>query len=79
MTKFLIIYGIVLIIGMIGGWYFGICSMVKRASDGVCIRADDGEAYLRISEAGQKKLLEPDTKLLYIRVIDISTRNNHGL
>lgn len=79
MTKFLIIYGIVLIIGMIGGFYCGVNSMIKRASDGVCIRADDGEAYLRISEAGQKKILDPSTKLLYIRVIDISTRNNHGL
>lgn len=79
MTKFLIIYGIGLIIGLIGGWYLGLMHMVKRASDGVCIRADDGEVYLRLSQVGQEKLADPNTRLLYLLVTDISTRNNHGL
>lgn len=79
MTKFLIIYGIVLIIGMIGGWYLSTVMYVKRASDGICIRSDDGEVYLKMSEAGQIKLADPSTKYLMLRVKDVSTRNNHGL
>lgn len=79
MTKFLIIYGIVLLIGMIGGWYLGVTFFSRHASDGVCMRTDEGEVYLRMSEAGQIKLSDPKTKYLMLKVKDVSTRNNHPL
>lgn len=78
MIKYLLI-AVAALSWMIIGFLIGINHMVRKASDGVCIRAEDGEAYLKISESGQKKLLDKSTKLLYIRVVDISTRNNHLL
>ena len=65
--------------GVLAGFVLGVYRMTYRASDGVCIRADDGEVYLKISEAGQQKLADPDTKLLYLRVVNVSTRNKHSL
>ena len=79
MTRYLVLALIALICGMIVGFIFGVTYMVNRASDGVCIRADDGEAYLRISEDGQRKIMDPTTRLLYIRIINMSTRNKHPL
>ena len=54
-------------------------ALLKNAADGVCIRADDGEVYLRLSEGAQIKLADPSTKVLRLRVTDVSTRNNHPL
>lgn len=79
MTKYLILLMLAIFFGMLVGFMLGVDYISKRASDGVCIRTDDGEAYLRISEAGQQKILDPSTKLLYIRVINMSTRNKHSL
>ncbi len=79
MIKYLVIFAAVLLFGVVIGFMIGVDQVAKRASDGVCIRADDGEAYLRISEAGQKKIMDPETKLLYIRVTDMSTRNKQTL
>lgn len=79
MTKYFLIAVVALICGILIGFWIGISHMIRRAADGVCIRADDGEAYLRVSEAGQKKILDPSTRLLYIRVINISTRNKQLL
>lgn len=79
MTTYLTIAVVALIGGILIGWLLGINEMSKRAADGVCIRADDGEAYLRISEEGQQKIMDPSTRLLYIRVVNMSTRNKHPL
>lgn len=79
MIKFVIIYAIVLLIGMIGGWYISTLNYVRRSSDGICIRTDDGEVYLKMSEAGQIKLSDPQTKFLMLKVEDVSTRNNQTL
>ena len=79
MIKYVIIISIAILCGIFIGFVLGVSEVSRRASDGVCIRADDGEAYLRISEEGQRKLMEPSTKLLYIRVINVSTRNKHAL
>lgn len=79
MTKLIIFMILALLCGFIVGFVLGVDAVSRRASDGVCIRADDGEAYLRISEDGQRKIMDPSTKLLYIRVINMSTRNNHPL
>lgn len=79
MTRYLVYYIIALICGIILGFHIAINFMLKRASDGTCIRTEDGEVYLRVSEEGQKKLSDPTTKLLWIRVIDIATRNNQLL
>ena len=61
------------------GCRIGVSYMTKHASDGVCIRAEDGEVYLRLSEMGQQKLADPNTKLLYLVVMDVSTRNKQAL
>ena len=53
--------------------------LTKRAADGTCIRADDGEVYLRLSEAAQLKLTDPKTEILILRVVNASTRNNQTL
>ena len=79
MIKYVIVISIAVLCGIFIGFVLGVSEMSRRASDGVCIRADDGEAYLRISEGGQQKLMDPSTKLLYIRVVNMSTRNNHPL
>lgn len=79
MTNYIILALVAVIFGINIGFVLGVNRMINRAADGVCIRANDGEAYLRVSEAGQKKLLDPSTKLLYIRVINIDTRNHQPL
>lgn len=79
MTAYFIVGFVIGICGALVGFLVGVEEVSKRASDGVCIRADDGEAYLRISEEGQKKLMDPSTRILYIRVIDVATRNKHPL
>lgn len=79
MTGYFIITFIAAICGTIVGFIVGANEVTRRASDGVCMRSDDGEAYLRISEEGQRKLMDPSTKLLYISVIDVTTRNKHPL
>ena len=79
MTKLLIIYAVGMFLGILIGWYLGILHMTKKASHGFCFRADDGEVYLRLSEEGQRRLADPDTRLLYLLVADISTRNKHLL
>lgn len=58
-------------------WHMHI--LAKRAADGTCIRADDGEVYLRLSEAAQLKLADPKTEILVLRVVNMSTRNNQPL
>ena len=68
-----------LMIALILGIRIGVKSLVDRAADGVCIRAQDGEVYLRLSEGAQVKLADPETKLLYLKVVDVSTRNNQLL
>ncbi len=77
-TKILIIMALVLC-GGIAGFYTCLIYMVRRAGEGTCIRADDGEVYLRISEEGQIKLADPSTKILYLRVVDMSTRKKRPL
>ena len=79
MTKYLIVIFLAVLFGIIIGWYLGLMHMTKRASDGVCIRADDGEVYLRLSQVGQEKLADPRTRLLYLLVTDVSTRNKQPL
>lgn len=75
MSRFLIIVlmmAAVLIFGLIIGLILGEEVAARNATDGTCMRTEDGEAYLRISEAGQRKLLDPETKLLHIRVVDVA-------
>ena len=79
MTKYIMIISLAVFCGMIIGMFIGVMRMNERASDGTCIRGDDGEVYLRISEIGQRKLADPKTKLLYLIVIDANTRNKHSL
>ena len=79
MTKYLVIYALAMICGIIIGLYIGLYRADKHASDGICMRADDGEVYLRMSEAGQLKLADPSTKMLILKVVDVSTRNNQLL
>lgn len=79
MTKYVLVILVAVIFGIVIGWYLGLTHMVKKASDGVCIRADDGEVYLRLSQVGQEKLADPNTRLLYLLVTDVSTRNNQLL
>ena len=79
MTKYFIVVSIAVLFGIFIGFVLGVSEVSRRAADGVCMRADDGEAYLRISEGGQRKLMDPSTKLLYVRVVDVSTRNKHPL
>ena len=79
MIKYVLMISIALICGFIIGFVLGFEEVSRRASDGVCMRTDDGEAYLRISEAGQRKLLDPETRILNIRVVDMSTRNKQTL
>ena len=78
MTNYLIIAVAALIGGILIGFVLGVDEVSKKAADGTCVRTN-GEAYLRISEEGQKKLMEPSTRILYIRVIDVATRNKHPL
>ena len=78
MTKYLIVAIISLICGILIGWLLGIREMKMRAADGICVRTN-GEAYLKISEAGQQKIMDPTTRLLCIQVVDVSTRNKHPL
>lgn len=79
MIKYILIISAAVFFGLIVGIVIGVSRMSERASDGICIRAEDGEVYLKISESGQQKLADPTTKLLYLRVVSISTRNNHVL
>jgi hypothetical protein len=79
MIKYWILLAIVQILGLVIGFYMCLGYVLKRASDGVCIRADDGEVYLQISEEGQKKLADPDTRILFLKVINISTRNKQAI
>jgi hypothetical protein len=51
----------------------------KRCTAGTCIRGEDGEVYLRMSEIGQKELADPKTMVLMLRVTDVSTRNKQSL
>lgn len=53
--------------------------VMTKSGAGVCIRGQDGEVYLRMSQAGQEKLADPETQFLILRVIDGPTRNNHPL
>lgn len=82
MTRYLIIMIAALLFGVLIGFVLGADMTWRRASDGTCVRLN-GDAYLRISESGQEKLMDPLTKILHIRVIDIiddaPTRNNHPL
>ena len=51
----------------------------KHCTGGICIRGEDGEVYLRMSEVGQQELANPDTKMLMLRVLDAPTRNKQSL
>ena len=79
MSTYLIIIFLASIGGLLIGWYACLIHMIRKSSDGTCIRADDGEVYLQISEMGQRKLADPETRLLYLFVMDDPTRNNHAL
>ena len=79
MTKYLLVIFAAVVFGIVLGIFIGVTRISERASDGVCIRANDGEVYLRISEAGQEKLADPTTRLLLLKVTDVSTRNNQLL
>lgn len=79
MTKYVLVILVAVICGIVIGVFLAAAKISDRASDGVCIRANDGEVYLRISEAGQEKLADPTTKLLLLKVTDVSTRNNQLL
>lgn len=78
MTNYVIIMAVALIGGILIGFVLGVDEVTKKAADGTCVRMN-GEAYLRISEEGQKKLMDPSTKVLHIHVIDVATRNKHTL
>ena len=54
-------------------------ALTKKAANGLCIRAEDGEVYLRLSEAAQVKLADPKTQVLILRVSNVSTRNKQIL
>lgn len=79
MIKYYLMGALVIFLLLVLGCRIGISYMTRRAADGVCIRADDGEVYLRLSELGQAKLADPETKLLYLMVMDVSTRNKQSL
>jgi hypothetical protein len=79
MTKYVLVILAAVICGIVIGVFLAVTRISNRTSDGVCIRANDGEVYLRISEAGQEKLADPTTRLLLLKVTDISTRNNQLL
>ena len=51
----------------------------NRCTAGTCIRWEDGEVYLRMSETGQQELANPETKMLMLRVVDGPTRNKQSL
>jgi hypothetical protein len=67
------------ILSIICGIFLGKRIVLSRFSDGICIRADDGEVYLRLSEEAQIKLSDPSTEILILKVIDAHTRNKHSL
>ena len=79
MTIKIITIVVLVLFGAIAGYNINLIRMIQRSTDGVCLRTDEGEAYLRISEEGQRKLIDPSTKFLYIRVVDVTTRNKHLL
>lgn len=67
------------IAGFIIGLYAYKAYLYAHISDGVCLRTDDGEVYLRLSEIAQEKLADPMTELLVLKVIDAHTRNEQPL
>lgn len=77
--KYILIYFILVLVGSVVGAFVSRQIILRCASDGVCIRADDGEVYLRLSEIAQRKLADPSTDILVLRVIDSSTRNKPTL
>lgn len=79
MEKYIFIALIALLIGLVIGLLVGQHHIYSRMSDGICIRADDGEVYLRLSEIAQEKLADPETKALVLKVVDASTRNKQSL
>lgn len=79
MTKYVLVILVAVIFGIVIGVFLAVTRISNKASDGMCIRANDGEVYLRISEAGQEKLADPTTRLLLLKVTDVSTRNNQLL
>ncbi len=79
MAKLIFALIMTFICGIIVGFCVWAAILTKRTADGTCMRADDGEVYMKISELGQKKLADPETSLLLLKVIDVSTRNKHSI
>lgn len=79
MIRQILIFLVGIIVGIILDYMWYRHTLSKRAAYGACVRADDGEVYLKLSEMAQYKLADPDTEMLVLRVIDASTRNNHPL
>ena len=83
MIKYVIIVSIAMLIGGIIGYFEGKRHtsniVLTKSGAGTCIRAKDGEVYLKMSQSGQEKLADPDTRFLILQVIDESPRNNHSL
>ena len=52
----------------ITGLVLGERHIIKKATDGKCFQLPDGEMYLSLSEEAQIKLVDPNTKILIIRV-----------
>ena len=77
--EYLIIFVVGLAVAASIGIIWHMHFLATRAADGTCIRADDGEVYLRLSEAAQLKLADPKTEVLVLRVVNVSTRNNQPL
>lgn len=78
--KLVIVFICGLIIGIVGGFIGHKIALRNRTADGTCIRLLDGEVYLKLSEAGQRKLADPKTEQLCLSVISpdwkpLDTRN----
>ena len=69
MINYILIFVTGLALGVIGGYFGHKMALRTRYADGICTQFPDGEMYLRISEEGQEKLKDPQTEVLYIRVL----------
>lgn len=79
MIKWYLIMFVVFVFGMIVGASLVRDYIFKNDANGLCIRADDGEVYLRLSEHAQHQLADPKTEMLILRVTNTPTRNKQSI
>lgn len=74
---------LLVILEFVAGFIIGLFAykayLYTHMSDGTCLRTDDGEVYLRLSEIAQEKLSDPKTEILVLKVVNVSTRNKQPL